>query len=155
MSLTTTTYVLGSVTTLLSTELNSLASASEVVSSVGGTSGLFNNTYAGGGLGAYTLGQFELHLAAPGGSLTATPVLVWFLQSVDGSNYEDGSSSILPARNPDLIIPVRAVSTAQRIIVVAPLPQGNWYVELYQATGQTWASSGSTLKVMPAAYQNG
>jgi hypothetical protein len=158
MALTTTTYVLGSATTLLSTELNSMASSSStfVVSTVGGTSGLFSNTYGGGGLGGYTLGQFELKLAAPGGTLTASPVLFWFLQSVDGTNYEDGSTSVLPARQPDLIIPVRAVSTAQRIGgIYAPLPVGNWYVLIEQQTGQTWGSTLNTLKVTPVAYQNG
>ena len=64
----------GSATTLLSTELNSLASSSGLtagaISSVGGTSGVFNNVQAGGGLGGFTQGLYQLHLAAPGGTLT-------------------------------------------------------------------------------------
>ncbi len=66
---TTQEFALGTVTTLLSTELNSLASSAGLtagaISSVGGASGLFNNVTGGGGLGGYTLGQFELRLAAP------------------------------------------------------------------------------------------
>jgi hypothetical protein len=150
------TYDLGSATTLLSTELNSLASSATgaAISSVGGTSGVFNNTYGGGGLGGFTLGQFELELAAPAGTLTAgTAVLIWFLTTVDGTNYEDGSASVIPARNPDLIIPVRAVSTTQRITKVAPLPPGNWFALLSQATGQTWGATLNTLKVTPITSQ--
>ncbi len=155
---TTQEYLLGSVVTLMSTELNSLASSAApsagAVSSVGGTSGLFNNTAGGGGLGGYTRGRFELELAAPGGTLTAgTAAYVWFLGNVDGTNYEDGSATVIPARLADLIIPVRAVSTTQRISVVADLPPGNWYVVLGHNTGQTWGSTANTLKVVPVANQ--
>ena len=155
---TTQEYLLGSATTLMTTELNSLASSSGLtagaISSVGGTSGLFNNTAGGGGLGGYTLGQWELNLAAPAGTLTAgTAAYVWLLTTVDGTNYEDGSATVIPARPPDLIFPVRAVSTAQRIIRVLMMPPGNWYVLLAQNTGQTWGASGNTVKVTPVTFQ--
>src|SRR4051812_17460777 len=106
-------YLLGSVVSLMTTELNSLATSSGLtagaISSVGGSSGAFNNTYAGGGLGAYVSGRFELVLGAPAGSLTAgTAAFVWFLRTTDGTNYEDGGSAVIPARAPDVIIPVRA-----------------------------------------------
>jgi hypothetical protein len=146
-------YLLGSVLTLLSTELNSLASSTTAgaISSVGGTSGLFNNTVGGGSMDGYTLATLELSLAAPAGALTAnTAANVWFLSTVDGTNYEDGSASVIPARLPDAVFPVRAVSTAQRILRRALLPQGNWYVLIQHNTGQTWNASGNTLKVVPA-----
>lgn len=158
MASTTQEYLLGSVVTLMSTELNSLVSSAALsagaVSSVGGTSGLFNNTAGGGGLGGYLQGRFELNLAAPGGTLTAgTAVYVWFVGTVDGTNYEDGSASVIPARLADVIFPVRAVSTAQRITVVADMPPGNWYVVLSHNTGQTWGATLNTLKVMPHTSQ--
>src|SRR5271157_1471596 len=136
-------YDLGSVTSLMTTELNSLASSAGLtagaISSVGGTSGLFNNVYSGGGLAGFTQGIFELYLPAPAGTLTAgTGAFVWFLNEVDGTHYEDGSASVVPARRPDLIIPVRAISTAQRIDVVGNLPPNQWYVLISQNTGQTW-----------------
>jgi hypothetical protein len=151
---------LGSVTSLMTTELNSLASSSGLtagaISSVGGSSGVFNNVYSGGGLGGYIQGLFELELAAPGGTLSAgTAAYVWFLTEVDGTHYEDGSASVIPARPAQLIIPVRAVSTTQRIIVPGYLPANSWYVLLAQNTGQTWGSSANTLKVIPATYQIG
>ena len=154
----TRTYILGSAATLLSTELNSLASSSGLtagaISSVGGSSGLFNNVLAGGGLGGYVRARFELVLAAPASALTAgTGAYVWFLNTVDGTNYEDGGSAVIPARKPDLFIAVRAVSTSQRIDVSGVLPSNAWYVLLAQNTGQTWAASGNTLKVMPETDQ--
>jgi hypothetical protein len=155
---TTTKYALGSVVSLLTTELNSLASSSGLtagaISSVGGTSGLFNNTAAGGGFDGYEWGRYELNLGAPAGTLTAgTAAYVWFLGTVDGTNYEDGSATVIPARPADLVLPVRAVSTAQRISVVAPLPPGNWFALLSQNTGQAWNASGNTLKVVPVTDQ--
>lgn len=149
-------YLLGTTVTLLSTELNSLASSATAgaISSVGGTSGLFNNTVGGGGFDGSTLGLFELNLAAPAGTLTAnTAANLWFLSTVDGTNYEDGSATVIPARAPDLVIPVRAVSTAQRLQRRARLPQGNWFVVIQHVTGQTWGASGNTLKVQPCTFE--
>ncbi len=91
---------------------------------------------------------------SPGAHSTAgSGAFLWFLTSVNGTNYEDGSATVIPARKPDVIIPVRAVSTAQRVIVVAPLVPGSWYVLVSQTTGQTWAASGNTIKVTPLTYQ--
>jgi hypothetical protein len=151
-------YDLGSATTLLSTELNSLASSSTLaagaISSAGGTSGLFNNVYSGGGLGGFVQGIFELSLAAPGGTLTAgTAAYVWFLNEVDGTHFEDGSASVIPVRRPDVIIPLRASSAAQRVDVVGYLAPNTWYVVLAHNTGQTWNAAGNTLKVMPLTNQ--
>lgn len=151
---------LGSVTTLLSTELNALASSSGLtagaISSVGGSTGLFNNVYSGGVLGGFPLGKYELELAAPSGAV-AGGVFVWFLNSVDGANYEDGSASIIPARPADLIFPLRGVtSTAQRIILDRkPLPTGSFFVLLAQNSGQAFAGTLNTLKVTPVTNQIG
>ncbi len=155
---TTQEYAVGTTLTLLSTELNSLATsatlAAGAISSVGGTSGLFNNTAAGGSLGGYAFGRYELVLAAPGGTLTVnTAANVWFLGTVDGTNYEDGSASVIPARRPDLVIPVRAASTAQRIAVIAPLFPANCFVVLSHNTGQAWGATLNTLKVSPITWQ--
>jgi hypothetical protein len=148
--------LLGSVATLMTTELNSLASSTTAgaISSVAGTAGVFNNTVGGGGFDGYTIGQLELNLAAPAGTLTAnTAANIWFLQNVDGTNYEDGGSSVIPARAPDVVFPVRAVSTAQRINRRALIPEGNWYVLIQHNTGQTWAASANTVKLLPATYE--
>ena len=142
----------------MSTELNSLASSTTAgaISSVGGTSGVFNNVQGGGGLGGFTQGIYELYLPAPGGTLSAgTNALIWCLSQIDGTNYEDGSASVIPARQPDVIIPVRAVSGAQRIHVIGTLPPDTWYVLLSQNTGQAWASTLNTLKVLPLTNQIG
>lgn len=151
----------GSQTNLLTTELNSLASSSGLtagaISSVGGASGAFTNIQGTAGLGGWQFGLFELNLAAPAGALTAgTAAYVWFVKSIDGSNYGDGSATVIPARAPDIIIPVRAVSTAQRPDAqIFQLPPGTWFVVIAQNTGQTWAASGNTFRVLPLTQQIG
>lgn len=151
-------YLVGTTTTLLSTELNSLASSSTAgaISSVGGSSGVFNNAAGGGGLDGYTLADIELSIPSPAGTLTAnTGANVWFLTTVDGgSTYEDGGSAVIPARSPDVVFPVRAISTAQvihRRNVL--LPPGSWKVLIQHNTGQTWAASGNTVKASPSTLQ--
>lgn len=52
-------------------------------------------------------------------------VNVWFLHPTDGTNYEDGSDSVTPAKPPDAVLYLRAVNTQQRVgvtgILFAPL----------------------------------
>jgi hypothetical protein len=141
--------------TLLSTELNSLANGTGVVSSVGGTSGLFDSSHAD--LDHYLFGKFELSLAAPATAFTAGAVNVWFLHRVDGTNLEDGSASLAPKRPADLTFYVQASASAQRIIVSAPLPVGAWKVlvlPLGLGAGAVLAASGNTLKVKANTTQS-
>jgi hypothetical protein len=149
-------WAVGSWTTLLSTELNSLASSATAgaISSVGGTSGTFDNTYGGGGIGGYPYGEVEASIGAPAGTLNAGAyVNLWFLK-YDGTNYEDGGASVIPARAADVVIPLRAVSTAQVVILPeVPIPPGVWKVLASQVTGQAWAASGNTIKIRPSTFQ--
>lgn len=148
---TTEKYVLGSIATLMNTELNSLAS-SATGAAIATTA--YNNIQAGGGGDGYTLAQIELVIAAPGSTLTASPVYVWFLQDPDATNYEDGGAAVIPGRQPDVIIPLRLVSTAQRETVWdVKIPPGTWKALLSQVTGVSWAASGNTLKIVPYTRQ--
>lgn len=151
---TTEKYVLGSVATLMSTELNSLATSSGLTA--GAISGSAYNNVQGGGAGdGYVLGDLELVLAAPAGALTAgTAAYIWFLRDPDGTNYEDGGASIIPARQADVNVPVRPVSTAQRITIKGVVaPAGTFFTLLSQNTGQAWGASGNTVKWLPYTRQ--
>jgi hypothetical protein len=147
----------GSVTTLLSTELNSLANNASVLSSVGGSSGVFDNTIGNSGVSnGYFLGDVEMVCAAFGSAPTANTALnVWFLQTIDGTNYEDGSSSITPVRPPNVAFQFQASTNAQRLIQLSiPLPAGKFKVLAQNnGSGQTMAGSGNTIKVRPTTPQ--
>jgi hypothetical protein len=134
--------IAGTITTVLSTGLNSLANNSNVISSA--------ITLSSGEPG-YRWGEWELYIASSGAAMTAnTAFSGWIIQALDGTNDEDGGTSVTPARTPDLIFSVRAVSTAQRLTWQSELPTGSFKVLLRNdGTNQTIASSGNTLKVRP------
>jgi hypothetical protein len=143
-------YVLGTTATLLSTELNALANNALAVGAA------YNNVQGGGGGGGYTLCEIELVVTFGTAPTANTGLSVWFLAAVDGTNYEDGTDgTTTPGRGADLVIgPVRAVTTGQRIARRLMLPWGTWKPLLKNdGTGQTFAATGNTLKIRPAAYQ--
>lgn len=143
---------------LLSTELNTAVSGVGCLSTAGGTSGVFTNLDSGGtgDLGGYTQGKYELVLATGNTISHEGAFLVWFIHQIDGTNFEDGGSAVFPKRTPDITFFPRNVTTAQRIIVEAPLPFGVWKVlglpaNLSSSAGAAqFAASGNTLKVLAA-----
>jgi hypothetical protein len=142
---TTQKWTRGTTDTLLSTELNSLANNTNAIKS----SSVTLSTES------YVLADVELRVQFGGTPTANTAISVWFLREIDGTNYEDGSGSITPARNPDVVIPVRATSNAQRIIKSCVLPSGT-FIPLVRndGTGQAFSSSGNTLKVKPITLQS-
>lgn len=137
---TTTTNLQGTVQTVLSTELNSLANNALTLGAA------ITPTSAG-----YLLAAVEL-VATFGSAPTAnTGVSLWFLTDPDGTNYEDGGSGVTPARTPDVVLPVRAVTTAQRVVRRdILLPPGTFKaLILNDGTGAAMAASGNTVKIRP------
>jgi hypothetical protein len=131
----------GTSTTVLSTGLNSLANNALVASSA--------ITLSTGEPG-YQRCEAELVVTYGTAPTASTACVVWLLREMDGTNYEDGSSTVTPSRNPDLVFPLRAVTTAQRIVVTGDLPPGSFVALLRNdGTGQSMAASGNTLKIRP------
>jgi len=101
----------------------------------------------------YLEADLELVVTFSVAPTASTGISVWFLREVDGTNYEDGGASVTPTRAPDCVIPVAALTTAQRVNAVAMLPPGPFKVlAKNDGTGQTM-STGWTLKVKPYSYQ--
>lgn len=137
----------GSVTSLITTGLNSLANNSLAISSA------FDNTVGQTGDG-YTFCDIELVVTYGTNPGANTACSLWFLQSQDGTNYEDGGTSITPARAADVVFPVLVSTSAQRIIRRVLLPWGLTKVLLKNdGTGQAMAASGNTLKIRPVTAQ--
>jgi hypothetical protein len=137
----------GSSVTLMTTELNSLANGSSIVSSVGGTSGAFTNTVGTANWDGYVRGKIELYLASlsPSGGAYCS---LWFIKTVDGTNYEDGASST-PYRTPDVVFPIGSTaSTAYRVIREILVPVGTFKLVLQNSTGASLASSSNTVKIV-------
>ena len=141
---TTTTQVVGTIQSLLTTELNSLANNALALGSA------ITLTSAG-----YLMGEVELVVTFGVAPAASTGCSVWFLRDIDGTNYEDGGSSLTPARAPDLVIPVNASTSAQRITRRCLLPPGTFKALLKNdGTGVAMAASGNTLKVLPSTYSS-
>jgi len=135
------------VVSLMTTELNSLANNASVLSAAAG----------GDTTDANLLGDFELVVTFGTNPTAGATIELYLLRAADGTNYEDGSASVAPNAGSRVgSFPVRAVTTAQRIVVRdVPLPPGLYKaLILNNATGQAFAASGNTLKVRPHNLQN-
>ena len=140
---TTLTQIVGTNQSLLTTELNSLANNALALGSA------ITLTSAG-----YPFGQLELVVTYGTAPTANTGCSVWFIKDPDGTNYEDGAAALTPARAPDAVLPVRAVTTAQRVVVDVQLPLTAFKVLLKNdGTGQAMAASANTLKVLPYTFQ--
>lgn len=135
----------GTIATVLSTELNSLA----------------NNAYSaasaaqGSDTGAAEVyGDFELVIASytPG----SNPVVeLYLIRSVDGTNFENGGGSVVPSQ--DAYVGAFQIATgtgAKRAVLRdVPLPPGLWKAVVRNVTGGAFPASGNTLKVRPHSLQ--
>jgi hypothetical protein len=135
----------------MTTELNSITNGNNAISSVGGTSGVFNNVVGTTNLDGNPYGKVEFNMAAYSGTpSTGGSIYLWFLFDVDGTDYENGGASVTPARNPDLVIPVNATASGPQRVTkrISNLPVGTWFVLFQNNTGITLAASGNTIKIL-------
>ena len=139
--------LLTSALTLLSTELNSVATAGTAVSSVGGTSGVFTNSNTAQAM----FGDLYLTLGAVGTALSAgANVAGWFLTSYNsGTTFENTVSGSAQPRAPDFTIalPATTITSGWVYKTTGPvlIPTLEFKVFLQNNSGQTFASSGNTL----------
>lgn len=142
---TTQKWIRGTADTVLTTELNSLANNSNVVKA----------TAIAPSSSEYTMVEVELYVTFGSTPTANTGISVWFLREIDGTNYEDGSSTVTPTRNPDVVFGVRATTNAQRMIKTCMLPPGNFKpLVRNDGTGQAFAASGNTVKIRPVTLQS-
>jgi hypothetical protein len=134
-----TKQVAGTIFSAMTTGLNSLANNGLVLSSAT----TLTET-------DYLYAEVELVVTYGSAPTANTAISIWFLRVPDGTNYEDGDASTTPVRAADVVLPLRAVTTAQRIVAVGNIPYGNFKILLKNdGTGQTMAASGNTLKIKP------
>lgn len=135
---------IGSQTTLLST-------AATLTNNSAALSSAYNNTTGQTGDG-YSRGNFTLNATWASAPTAGTALSCWLLKSNDlaGGTYEDGDGTpTTPARAADFVIPVRAVTTAQVVQILADLVPGLFkLLAKNDGTGQT-ISSGWTITLTP------
>lgn len=138
---------------LMTTELNALGSGANVVSSVGGTSGVFTQTN-------FASGIFGMVHFKAGGAFTPVVggyIAGWFLFSPDGSAFERVTAAVDLPRPPDFIIPFPNSATANNDLFQASglvrLPW--WSTKLYVGNrcGVALSASGHVIQCTPVATQ--
>lgn len=60
-------------------------------------------------------GLFELMARGATAFTTGDYIAVYFILAANGTNYEDGSDSVVPSREPDIVFPLRATAAQQKI----------------------------------------
>jgi len=146
---TTLELAVGSVTTALSTELNSKTSNSWT-----SASSVVDNRI-GQTLNGYMICRVEFQATFAANPTAGGAFTGYFLKNVDGTNYEDTPTATVGLnRLPDFVIPVTTGQTGTRAIVDVRCPAERFKaVGQLTATGQTTAASGNTLKILPITIQ--
>ncbi len=139
-------YEAAAITSLLTTELDSLANGA-------GALGVeYDNA-----TGLYFWGDFEL-LVAFGTAPTADSVVeLYLIPAADGTNYGDGAggpSPVAPRNHYVGAWALRAVTTAQRLVLQGvPLPPLMFKALVVNKSGQPFPASGSTVRIVPYRTQ--
>jgi len=133
------------IASLETTGLNSLAANASFLGAAVGADNADANLY----------GDFELVVTYGTGPTVDTEVRLYLIRSADGTNYEDGTSSVRPPSSAAVGgFQVRAVTSAQRMVIRDVLiPPGLWK-PLLTNVNQAMAASGNTLKVRYHNLQN-
>ena len=128
-----------SVANLLSTELNSLANGSNVLSAA------INNS---SNRDFYL--DLEVYLASVDLSGQDNPAIyLWLLKSLDDdTSYEDGAAAVNPATEPTKVVPLRVVSGVQRVMIASPIILRPGYAKVLYGNraGAALAASGNLLR---------
>lgn len=137
----------GSIASVLTTELNSLASSARAI-----TAALDNTT------DLYLFDDLELTVTYGTNPSVGATVDVYLIVALDGTNYEDGASGApgTPAPVTSLIasFPIKANTSLQRVTIRnVILPPGLFKYLLLNNTGQAMAASGNTFKRRSHSYR--
>lgn len=131
---------------LETSELNTLTNGSTALSSVGGSSGAFNQSNTAQAMWA----DLFLTLGAIGSALAAgANIAGWFVLSYDGGTTFEATATAL-SRPPDFLIPLPASTISAASVAKASgkvlMPALPFKVLTQNNTGQSLASSANTLR---------
>ncbi len=126
------------ITTLMTTELDSLAN---------GSASALGTAYANQ-TNLNEFGDFELTVTFGGNATVDTTVDLYLVPATDGTNYNDGSSSVQPANFYRGSWVMRATTAHKLTIHGVILPPVPFKVLVLNGSGQNFPASGSTVKMV-------
>lgn len=132
---------IGSIATLASTELNSLANAT------GATGAEYDNA-----TNKYTLGVIEVVFGTGSNATAGNTVDIYLVPSADGTNYTDGAgtpANVSASQYAGSVI-CRAATAHRLALNQVLLPLCKFKAVLVNNSGQAFNASGNTVKVLPA-----
>jgi len=139
-----------SISTVLSTELNSLANNAAAL----GTE--YDNSS-----NLYLWATFELNVTFGSAPTAGNTVDLYIIPAPDGTNYDDnttGASGAAPSTSYVGGFPLRAVTSAQKVplgvVRRVDLPPTKFKIFVVNGSGQAFPASGSTVKMIPYRYQS-
>lgn len=101
----------------------------------------------------YPLADLELLFNVGTAASAGAYAEFWFIIALDGSTYEDGSATVFPARQADVVVPLRAVSGSQTATVKRiTWPQGLFKTVFRNQSGQTTTNTDSLTMLYYRAY---
>lgn len=139
----------GSITSIMTTELNSLANNAAAIGAE------FDNS-----AGLWLFGLFELNVTFGTGPTAGSTVDLYIIPAPDGTNFDDavtGASGSAPSTSYAGGFPLRSVTSAQKVplgvVRRIELPPTKLKAFVINRSGQSFPSSGSTVKLVPYGYQ--
>ena len=131
-----------SIVTYLTTELNALANNGNKLGAA--------IDFAATGADRKLYMDVEIYLGSVDLSAQTNPAIyIWLLPRTDGSNFEDGTDAVDPARAPDRIVALRVFNGVQRVFarfLLTTPDQGKLLIE--NKTGVALAGTLNTVKYM-------
>jgi hypothetical protein len=140
----------GTLTTIMSSELNSIASNGWTAAST-----VTADNRIGQALNGYLICRIEWNVTFAANPTAAGGFTGWFLKTADGTNFENTpTASIALGRPPDFFLPVTTGQTGTRVMLDVRCPAERFkIVGNLSNTGQTTAASGNTIKILPITIQ--
>lgn len=134
----------GTLTTIASTELNSLAN------NAGATGAEFDNSAASA---LWPLGSFELFFNSAGTPTAGVEIHLYLLVAMDGTNYTDADLNAVQSMYVGSFVSANSTNDQRLAIMNRQLPPFKFKPYLVNRSGQAFAASSNTLKVLPSTME--